>query len=58
MKQEPRIKDSDGSSRGHFLENIQGRTVQATGGDNKRTEQSDAKVEVEQHGDRNGIVEP
>ena len=55
-KQEPRIKDSDGSRSGHFLENIQGTTLQATDGDNKSTEQSDAKVE--QCGDRNGIVEP
>ena len=55
-KQEHRIKDSDGSRSGPFLENIQGTTPQATGGDNKSTEQSDTKVE--QRGDRNGIVEP
>ena len=56
MKQEHKIKDSDGSRSGHFSENIQGTTLQATGADNKSTEQSDA--EVEQCGDRNGIVEP
>ena len=54
-KQEHKIKDSDGSRSGHFEMNIQGTTLQATGGD-KSTEQSDA--EVEQRGDRNGIVEP
>ena len=46
----------DGSRSDYFLENIQGTTLQATGGDNKSTEQSDAMVE--QHGDRNRIVEP
>ena len=56
MKQEHRIKDSDGSRSGPFSDNIQGTTLQATGGDNKSTEQSDTKVE--QRGDRNGIVEP
>ena len=56
MKQEHRIKDLDGSRSGHFLENIQGTTLQATGGEDKSTEQSDA--EVEQCGNRNGIVEP
>ena len=55
-KQEHRIKDSDGSRSGHFSENIQGTTLQATGVDDKSTEQSDS--EVEQCGDRNGIVEP
>ena len=55
-KQEHRIKDSDGSRSGQFSENIQGTTLQATGGDNKSAEQSDA--EVEQHGSKNGIVEP
>ena len=55
-KQEHRVKDSDGSRSGHFSENIQGTTLQATGGDDKSTEQSDAKVE--QCGDRNRIVEP
>ena len=55
-KQEHKIKDSDGSRSGHFSENIQGTTLQATGGDDKSAEQSDA--EVEQRGDRNGIVEP
>ena len=37
MKQEHRIKDSDGSRSGYFLENIQGTTLQATGGDDKST---------------------
>ena len=55
-KQEHRIKDSDGSRSGYLSENIQGTTLQATGGDDKSTEQSDAKVE--QCGDRNRIVEP
>ena len=55
-KQEHKIKDLDGSRSGHFLENIQGTSLQATGGEDKSTEQSDAKVE--QHCDRNGIVEP
>ena len=44
-KQEHRIKDLDGSRSGHFLENIQGTTLQATGGDDECTEQPDAKVE-------------
>ena len=55
-KQEHRIKDLDGSRSGPFSENIQGTTLQATGGDDMSTEQADAKVE--QCGDRNGIVEP
>ena len=55
-KQEHRIKDSDGSRSGPFSENIQGTTLQATGGDDTSTEQADAKVE--QRGDKNGIVEP
>ena len=55
-KHERGIKDSDGSRRDDFSENIQGTTLQATGGDDKSAEQSDA-VE-EQHGDRNGVVEP
>ena len=55
-KQEHRIEDSDGSRSGHFLENIQGTTLQTTGGDDECTEQPDAKVE--QRGDRYGIVEP
>ena len=55
-KHEHRIKDSDGSRSDDFLENIQGTTLQATGGDDKSAEQSDA--EEEQRGDRNGVVEP
>ena len=43
-KQEHRIKDSDGSRGGHFLENIQETTLQATGGDDECTEQPEAKV--------------
>ena len=45
MKQEHRIEDSDGSRGGHFLENIQETTLQATGGDDECTGQPDAKVE-------------
>ena len=56
MKQEYRIEYSGGSRGGHFLENIQDTTLQATGGDDECTEQPDAKVE--QCGDRNRIVEP
>ena len=56
MKQEHRSKDSDGSRSGHFSENIQGTTLQATGGDDKSAEQSDA--DIEQRGNKNGIVEP
>ena len=38
-RQEHRIKDSDGSRGGHFLENIQETTLQITGGDDECTEQ-------------------
>ena len=55
-KQEHRIKDSDGSRRGRFSDNIQGTTLQTTGGDDKSGEQADA--EVEQRGGENGVVEP
>ena len=55
-KQEYMIEDLVGSRGGHFLENIQNTTLQATGGDDECTEQPDAKVE--QCGNRNGIVEP
>ena len=55
-KHEHRIKDSDGLRSDDFLENIQGTTLQAMGGDDKSAEQSDAKEE--QCGDRNGVVEP
>ena len=55
-KQEHRIEGSDGSRSGHFLENIQGTTLQTTGGDEECTEQPDAKAE--QCGDGNRIVEP
>ena len=50
------IKDSDGSRRDDFSENIQGTTLQATGGDNESAEQYDAKQK--QRGDRNEVVEP
>ena len=55
-KHEHGVKDSDGSRSDDFSENIQGTTLQATGGDDKSAEQSDA--EEEQRGDRNGVVEP
>ena len=55
-KHEHRIKDSDGSRSDDFSENTQGTTLQATGGDDKSAEQSDAKEE--QCGDKNGVVEP
>ena len=44
MKQEHRIKDSDGSRGGHFLDNIQETTLQATSGDDECTEQQEDKV--------------
>ena len=56
MKYEHKIKDSDGSRSDDFSENIQGTTLQVTGGDDKSAGQSDA--EEEQCGDKNGVVEP
>ena len=50
------IKDSDGSRRDDFSENIQGTTPQAMGGDDKSAEQYDAGEK--QRGDRNEVVEP
>ena len=55
-KHEHRIKDLDGSRSDDFSENIHGTTLQATGGDDKSAEQSDAKEG--QCGDRNRVVEP
>ena len=56
MKHDHRIKDSDGSRSDDFSQNIQGTTLQGTGGDDKSTEQSEAKEE--QCGNKNGVVEP
>ena len=50
------IKDSDGSTRDDFLENIQGTTLQATVGDDRSAEQYDAGGK--QRGHRNEVVEP
>ena len=56
MKQEHRVEDSDGSRDGHFQENVQETTLQATGGADECTEQPDVKGV--QCGDGSGIVEP
>ena len=56
MKHKHMIKDSDGSRRDDFSENIQGTTLQAMGGDNESAEQYDAKEK--QCGDRNEVVGP
>ena len=50
------IKDSDGSTRDDFSENIQGTTLQATVGDDRSAEQYDAGGK--QRGNRNEVVEP
>ena len=50
------IKDSDGSTRDDFSENIQGTTLHATVGDDRSAEQYDAGGK--QCGNRNVVVEP
>ena len=49
-------KDSDGSTRDIFPENIQGTTLQATDGDVRSAEQCDARGK--QRGNRNEVIEP
>ena len=49
-------KDSDGSTRDVFSENIQGTTLQATVGDDRSAVQYNAGGK--QHGNRNEVIEP
>ena len=56
MKWEQRNEDSDGPRNGHFLVNVQERTLQTTGGADECTEQPDVKGV--QRGVGCGIVEP
>ena len=55
-KQEQRNEDSDGPRNGHFLVNVQERTLQITGGADECTEQPDFKGV--QCGVGCGIVDP
>ena len=56
MKHKHVTKDSDGSTRDVFPENIRLTILQAMDGDDRSTEQCDAGGK--QHGNRNDVIEP
>ena len=56
MKHKHVTKDSDGSTRDVFPENIRGTTLQATEGDDRSAGQCDAGGK--QRGNRNEVIEP